>query len=99
MRPAAIESEPELSGRELLQRYGRDPRRPAWADEGRQVSSAAATGKSAERAPRRRHRSVCATCGQTAETTFRPDPARPVYCDGCYQNARSTRRSLATVAS
>jgi len=100
-RPLAttIESEPELSGRELLQRYGRDPRRPTWADEGRQVSSAATAGKSMERAPRRRHHSVCATCGQTAETTFRPDPARPVYCDGCYQSARSARRSLATAAS
>ena len=38
-----------------------------------------------ERRARRRHQSVCATCGQTAETTFRPDPTRPVYCDGCYQ--------------
>ena len=40
-----IESEPELSGRELLQRYGRDPRRPTWADDGRQVASAAAVGQ------------------------------------------------------
>lgn len=97
--PAAVESEPELSGRELLQRYGRDPRRPAWADDGRQVSSAATSGRSSERAPRRRHRSVCATCGQTAETTFRPDPTRPVYCDGCYRDSRSTRRTMATAAS
>ena len=50
-----------------------------------------------ERRARRRHQSVCATCGQTAETTFRPDPTRPVYCDGCYHDVRETRR--AAVAS
>jgi ATP-dependent RNA helicase DeaD len=98
-RPEAIESEPEPSGRELLRRYGRDPRRPTWADEGRPDARAAAQSQRSERAPRRRHQSVCASCGQTAETTFRPDPSRPVYCDGCYRDVRSARRELATAAS
>jgi ATP-dependent RNA helicase DeaD len=92
------EATPELDGRELLRRYGRDPRRPGWVDSEHGVASAAspdAHGRTPERRPRRRHQSVCATCGQTAETTFRPDPARPVYCDGCYHDVRETRRTAA----
>jgi CxxC-x17-CxxC domain-containing protein len=99
-RPAAADVAPELDGRELLRRYGRDPRRPDWVDAERGVESTAAaleTGNGNDAAParrsRRRHQSVCATCGETAETTFRPDPARPVYCDGCYRDARETRRA------
>jgi ATP-dependent RNA helicase DeaD len=95
---------PELESRELLRRYGRDPRRPDWVDAERGVASAspsrdAGTGNeiAPERRARRRHQSVCATCGETAETTFRPDPTRPVYCDGCYHDVRETRR--AAVAS
>jgi CxxC-x17-CxxC domain-containing protein len=96
-----VDAAPELEGRELLRRYGRDPRRPEWVDAERGVASAAASrdsnGQAPERRARRRHESVCATCGQTAETTFRPDPTRPVYCDGCYHDVRETRR--AAVAS
>jgi ATP-dependent RNA helicase DeaD len=95
---------PEPEGRELLRRYGRDPRRPDWVDAERGVASASASrdagtgnGTAPERRARRRHQSVCATCGETAETTFRPDPTRPVYCDGCYHDVRETRR--AAVAS
>jgi ATP-dependent RNA helicase DeaD len=95
-----VDTAPEQEGRELLRRYGRDPRRPDWEDAERGVASAASRdsqGQAPERRARRRHQSVCATCGQTAETTFRPDPARPVYCDGCYHDVRETRR--AAVAS
>jgi CxxC-x17-CxxC domain-containing protein len=82
----------------LLRRYGRDPRRPEWVDTERGVASATASrntdsGAAPVRRARRRHQSVCATCGETAETTFRPDPARPVYCDGCYNEVRETRRA------
>jgi ATP-dependent RNA helicase DeaD len=97
----AADTAPELEGRELLRRYGRDPRRPDWVDAERGVATATATrdahGHAPERRARRRHQSVCATCGETAETSFRPDPARPVYCDGCYHEVRETRR--AAVAS
>jgi CxxC-x17-CxxC domain-containing protein len=82
-----------------LKRYGRDPRRPSWVDAERIASGAAASGDASERRARRRHQSVCAKCGQTAETTFRPDPSRPVYCDGCYRNVRETRRDVTTAAS
>jgi ATP-dependent RNA helicase DeaD len=95
------EAAPELEGRELLRRYGRDPRRPEWVDSERGVATAASRdshGHAPERRARRRHQSVCATCGQTAETTFRPDPTRPVYCDGCYQDLRETRRTVASTA-
>jgi ATP-dependent RNA helicase DeaD len=91
-----VDTAPELEGRELLRRYGRDPRRPDWVDVERGVTSDAsrdANGHALERRARRRHQSVCATCGQTAETTFRPDPTRPVYCDGCYNDVRETRRA------
>ena len=86
---------PELDGRELLRRYGRDPRRPDWVDTERgevSVSQENGNGRSAQRRVRRRHQSVCAGCGQTAETSFRPDPSRPVYCDDCYRAVRETRR-------
>jgi ATP-dependent RNA helicase DeaD len=103
-RQATAETAPELEGRELLRRYGRDPRRPDWVDAERGVATATRSrdtgtgnGAAPERRARRRHQSVCATCGETAETTFRPDPARPVYCDGCYNEVRETRR--AAVAS
>ncbi len=86
----------ELDGRELQRRYGRDPRRPEWADAVRGRETAAPSG-SAQR-PRRRHQSICAACGETAETSFRPNPARPVYCDGCYSNLRESRQ-LATAAT
>jgi CxxC-x17-CxxC domain-containing protein len=97
-RPATADTAPALEGRELLRRYGRDPRRPEWVDTERGVASATASrntdsGAAPERRARRRHQSVCATCGETAETTFRPDPARPVYCDGCYNEVRETRRA------
>jgi CxxC-x17-CxxC domain-containing protein len=100
-RQATADTAPELEGRELLRRYGRDPRRPDWVDTERGVATATtsrdtATGNGAtpERRARRRHQSVCATCGETAETTFRPDPTRPVYCDGCYNEVRETRRAV-----
>ncbi len=86
---------PELSGRELLRRYGRDPRRPDWVDAERGITSLSGPSgddRSTGRRSRRRHQSVCAGCGQTAETSFRPDPARPVYCDDCFRAVRETRR-------
>jgi ATP-dependent RNA helicase DeaD len=103
-RQVTVNTAPELEGRELLRRYGRDPRRPDWVDGERGAATATASrdtgtgsGAAPERRARRRHQSVCATCGETAETTFRPDPTRPVYCDGCYNEVRETRR--AAVAS
>jgi ATP-dependent RNA helicase DeaD len=103
-RQVGTDTAPELEGRELLRRYGRDPRRPDWVDTERGVASAVTSRDTApgnvatpERRARRRHQSVCSTCGETAETTFRPDPTRPVYCDGCYHEVRETRR--AAVAS
>jgi CxxC-x17-CxxC domain-containing protein len=99
-RQVTADTAPELEGRELLRRYGRDPRRPDWVDTERGVASATApgdagtsSGTAPERRARRRHQSVCASCGETAETSFRPDPTRPVYCDGCYQEVRETRRA------
>jgi CxxC-x17-CxxC domain-containing protein len=99
-RQVTADTAPELEGRELLRRYGRDPRRPDWVDAERGVASSAASrdattgnGTPPERRARRRHQSVCATCGQTAETSFRPDPSRPVYCDGCYHAVRESRRA------
>jgi CxxC-x17-CxxC domain-containing protein len=89
------EAAPELDGRELLRRYGRDPRRPDWVDAergGDVTSGESGNGRSAQRRARRRHQSVCTGCGQTAETSFRPDPSRPVYCDDCYRAVRDTRR-------
>jgi ATP-dependent RNA helicase DeaD len=93
----ATDQQPELSGRELVQRYGRDPRRPAWADEVCRLGASDERGerRSASRRRSRRHISVCAACGQTAATHFRPDPARPVYCDACYRNLRESRRVAA----
>jgi ATP-dependent RNA helicase DeaD len=97
--PAEHDAGADLSGRELVRRYGRDPRRPDWIDAERGVASASpGTGerRSPQRRARRRHQSVCADCGQTAETSFRPDPARPVYCDDCYRTVRETRREAVT---
>jgi CxxC-x17-CxxC domain-containing protein len=85
------ETGPDLDGRELLRRYGRDPRRPSWADTGR--GEADTESARPARRQRRRHVSTCADCGQAAETTFRPDPSRPVYCDDCYGQARQQRRA------
>jgi CxxC-x17-CxxC domain-containing protein len=89
------ETGPDLDGRELLRRYGRDPRRPSWAGGtgGELGSDAGEQDGAPARRPRRRHQSVCADCGQTAETTFRPDPARPVFCDDCYGQKREQRRA------
>ncbi|MCC7024882.1 MAG: DEAD/DEAH box helicase [Thermomicrobiales bacterium] len=89
---------PDLDGRELLRRYGRDPRRPSWVD-GERGETAAASGNGASSSRRQRHQSVCAGCGQTAETTFRPDPARPVYCDACYRAKREARRGASAAAT
>ncbi len=98
----AHDTAPDLDPRELLRRYGRDPRRPVWADGGSERPERAAaterpTERTASRRPRTRHQSVCAACGQTAETTFRPDPARPVYCNDCYQETRQRRRAATAV--
>jgi CxxC-x17-CxxC domain-containing protein len=88
----------DLDGRELLRRYGRDPRRPSWADSDRGETVEAGRGDT-QRRERRRHQSVCAGCGQTAETNFRPDPARPVYCDECYRAKREARRAASAAAA
>ncbi|MDQ3226360.1 MAG: hypothetical protein M3Q50_07005, partial [Chloroflexota bacterium] len=98
-RPLERETTPEPDGRELVRRYGRDPRRPDWvaAERGESLAAAAPRadgGASSERRARSRHQSVCAACGQTAETNFRPDPSRPVYCDNCYRDRRETRRAV-----
>jgi CxxC-x17-CxxC domain-containing protein len=93
MRDAAVESSPNL-----LSAYGRDPRRPSWAN---------GNGSGDVREPRRRpvrspgrHRIDCAACGQPAEVPFKPDPARPVYCASCFQERRqATRRPEAVLAS
>jgi CxxC-x17-CxxC domain-containing protein len=90
------ETGPDLDGRELLRRYGRDPRRPSWAGgtRGESGSDAGEQDGAPARRQRRRHQSVCADCGQTAETPFRPDPARPVYCDDCHGKMRDHRRTV-----
>jgi len=104
-RPVTDDMAPEMEGRELLKRYGRDPRRPSWVDSERGAGQPAAASEGeagTERRPRRRHESVCAACGQIAQTNFRPDPSRPVYCDSCYSEMRENRRAgapLATAAS
>ena len=88
------------TGRELLRRYGRDPRRPEWVDAERGGQDAASeNGVSRSSQRRRRHQSVCADCGQTAETNFRPDPARPVYCDDCYGAKHHARREAVAAAA
>jgi CxxC-x17-CxxC domain-containing protein len=94
-------AEQELNGRDLLRRYGRDPRRPSWADAHRGEDRTAASGDDTAWSGRRsrRHQSVCAACGQVAMTNFRPDPARPVYCDGCYRVTRGTRRPAAVISA
>jgi CxxC-x17-CxxC domain-containing protein len=93
------DASPELDGRELLRRYGRDPRRPSWVDGETGPANASEGGSTDGRRQRRRHQSTCADCGQTAETNFRPDPARPVYCDDCYRGKRETRPAATAVAT
>ncbi|MDQ2651413.1 MAG: DEAD/DEAH box helicase [Chloroflexota bacterium] len=98
--PAQSESSADLDGRELQRRYGRDPRRPAWADgtreDGLVIAAEPTTEQSRSSAPGRQRRtfeSDCAGCGQIAQTNFRPDPARPVYCDSCYRAQKERRRA------
>ena len=95
VRPLERETAADLDARELLRRYGRDPRRPSWADS---ACGDRVTAEMPPRRPRRRHQSVCADCGQTAETSFRPDPSRPVYCDDCYRDKRPGRRTVTAEA-
>ncbi len=42
-RPVEHEAAPELDGRELVRRYGRDPRRPDWVDTERGLAAPIAT--------------------------------------------------------
>ena len=98
--PVQRDNGSDLDGRELLRRYGRDPRRPAWADStrgdgpvivaesGMEQPRSTASGRQ-----RRTFASECAGCGQVAETNFRPDPSRPVYCDSCYRAQKERRRA------
>jgi CxxC-x17-CxxC domain-containing protein len=86
MRDAAVQASPNL-----LAAYGRDPRRPSWAN--------GLGGGGETRAPRqrpdrtsRRHRIDCAACGKPAEVPFKPDPERPVYCASCFQAQRQVAR-------
>lgn len=43
------------------------------------------------RQPRERvmHTTTCSRCGKPAEVPFRPTGDRPVYCNECFQPARS----------
>ncbi len=98
--PSQSDSSADLDGRELLRRYGRDPRRPAWADSLRgdgpvivAEPQAAQPRKAAPGRERRTFESDCAECGQVAQTNFRPDPSRPVYCDSCYRAQKERRRA------
>ncbi|MFN8663406.1 MAG: DEAD/DEAH box helicase [Thermomicrobiales bacterium] len=99
-RPPQVDDGSDVDGRELLRRYGRDPRRPAWADslrgDGPVIVAEPKAETSRSAAPSRQRRtfeSECAGCGQVAQTNFRPDPARPVYCDSCYRAQKERRRS------
>ncbi len=40
--------------------------------------------------PRQMHPIVCAQCGKDAEVPFRPTGERPVYCNDCYGQTRSS---------
>ncbi len=98
--PSQSDSSADLDGRELLRRYGRDPRRPAWADslhgDGPVIvaePNAAMPRSAGSGRQRRTFESDCAGCGQVAQTNFRPDPARPVYCDSCYRAQKERRRA------
>lgn len=103
--PSPSDSSADLDSRELLRRYGRDPRRPAWADSLRgdgpvivaepklETSRNASPGR-----PQQTFESDCAECGQVARTNFRPDPTRPVYCDTCYRAQKERRRAGAETA-
>jgi ATP-dependent RNA helicase DeaD len=98
--PSQSDNGADLDGRELLRRYGRDPRRPSWADSLRgdgpvivAEPKAGASRSSASSRQRRAFESECAGCGQVAQTSFRPDPARPVYCDSCYRAQKERRRA------
>jgi ATP-dependent RNA helicase DeaD len=97
--PSQSDTSGDLDGRELLRRYGRDPRRPAWADslrgDGPVIVAEPKDGSrsSAQGRQRRSFESECAGCGQVAQTNFRPDPSRPVYCDSCYRAQKERRRA------
>ena len=49
-------------------------------------------GYERERPPRELHEAVCAQCGQQAMVPFIPRGDRPVYCSGCFDQIRATRR-------
>ena len=98
--PAQRDNGSDLDSRELLRRYGRDPRRPTWADSTRGDGPVIVAEPGAEQPrstasgrQRRTFESECAGCGQVAETNFRPDPSRPVYCDSCYRAQKERRRA------
>jgi ATP-dependent RNA helicase DeaD len=97
---APIDNGEDVDGRELLRRYGRDPRRPTWADTNSGDSPVITAEPQGETSPsatpgrqRRTFESDCAGCGQVAQTNFRPDPSRPVYCDSCYRAQKDRRRA------
>jgi CxxC-x17-CxxC domain-containing protein len=65
-------------------------RRHATSEQGTAPVARMATAP--ERAPRARVTVQCSECGNPAEVNFQPDPSRPVYCNNCYRNRRSSPR-------
>ena len=48
-----------------------------------------------DRGPREMFKADCAKCGNACEVPFRPNGAKPVYCNNCFVREDSRRRSLA----
>ncbi len=46
----------------------------------------------AGKGPREMHMATCSACGKEAMVPFAPDPAKPVYCDACFESHRPPRR-------
>jgi CxxC-x17-CxxC domain-containing protein len=104
----AVTDDPRLDvkvddAHQLLNVYGRDPRRPAWVTGGGDPAAKQPTREQ----PRSRRRTrpegetstfqvACDNCGEQAEVRFQPDPTRPVYCDDCFRaRGRNRRRPVA----
>ncbi|MDQ6771522.1 MAG: zinc-ribbon domain containing protein [Candidatus Dormibacteraeota bacterium] len=66
-----------------------EPRRCPECRNVRRASEGGSAGSS--RGTREMFDVICSSCGRPTQVPFRPTGARPVYCQDCFQSARSYR--------
>ncbi len=70
--------------------YSNEPKRCPDCRQARRAQRGGGGGGGYNRSPREMHPVVCAECGKDTTVPFRPRGDRPVYCNDCFRQQRTS---------